>query len=142
MQLPFGLLSILPTLRLSSLAVLAQIRVVAKAQGTKVNFVLMILVKLLTLIFACYYLTLFHISINKASLIKVEGNQLLDATTVARLAISLSSAGVTQMHKIPGPEVMAIKAVAIIAMVIVMVMVMGRPMVGPIPWMPMINRGI
>ena len=61
--------------------------------------------------------------INEASLIIVKGDQLLDTTIVASLAILLSSAGVTHMHKMPGPEVRAMvtKAVAIRAVVIVMV---------------------
>ena len=46
LQLPFGLLSELPTLMLSSPAILTQIRVVAKAIVTKVNFILMTLVAL------------------------------------------------------------------------------------------------
>ena len=37
---------------------------------------------------------------------------------------------------------MASKAVSFKAMVVVMVVVIGRPMVGPIPWMPISNRGI
>ena len=54
-------------------------------------------------------------AINKASLIMGEGNQLLDATILASLAILLSSAGVTHMHKMLGPKVrvMATKAMAI-----------------------------
>ena len=71
-------------------------------------------------------------AINKASLIMVEGDQLLDATIVASLAIFLSSAGVTYMHKMLGPKVRVVvtKAMAIRAMVVVvMVMVVGRPMV-------------
>ena len=80
-------------------------------------------------------------AINEASLIKVKANQLLDATTVASLAILLSSGGVTQMHKMVGLEVsiVATKAMAIRAMVVVMVMVMvmvvlmGRLVVGPMP---------
>ena len=65
----------------------------------------------------------------------VEGNQLLDAAIVANLAISLSSARVTHMHKMRGPKVrvMATKAVAIRTVVIVMVVIMGRPMVEPMP---------
>ena len=45
----------------------------------------------------------------------VEGDQLLDATIVASLAILLSSAGATHMHKMPGPEVRVVvtKAMAI-----------------------------
>ena len=72
-------------------------------------------------------------AINEASLIVVKGDQLPDATTVESLAILLSSAKVTQMYKIPGPKVgvMATKAVAIRAVVMVTVLVMGRPMVGP-----------
>ena len=83
-------------------------------------------------------------AINEASLIIVEGNQLLDATTVVSLAILLSSAGVTHMHKMPGPEVRAMvtKAMAIKAMVVVMVIVVGRLMAEPMPWMPMSSRGI
>ena len=67
-------------------------------------------------------------AINKANLIIVKGNQLLDATIVASLAISLSSAGVTHMHKMLGPEVkiMATKAMAIRAMIIVMVCGYGQ----------------
>ena len=74
----------------------------------------------------------------------VKGNQLLDATIVASLAISLSSAGATHTHKMPGLEVrvMATKAMAIRAVVIVLVMVMGRPVVELIPWIPMSSRGI
>ena len=37
---------------------------------------------------------------------------------------------------------MATKAMVIRAMVLVMVMVVGRPMVKPMPWMPMSRRGI
>ena len=83
-------------------------------------------------------------AINKASLIVVKGDQLLDATIVASLAILLSSAGVTHMHKMLGPEVRVVvtKAVAIRAMVVVMVMVVGRPVVKPMLWMPMSSRGI
>ena len=85
--------------------------------------------------FVWHYLTLYHMDINKASLIMVEGDQLLDATIVASLAILLSSAGVTHMHKMPGPKVrvMATKAMAIRAMVLVMVVVIGRLMVEPMP---------
>ena len=83
-------------------------------------------------------------AINEASLIIVKGNQLLDTTIVASLAILLSSAGVTHMHKMPGPEVRAMvtKAVAIRAVVMVMVVVMGRLLVKPMPWMPMSSRSI
>ena len=83
-------------------------------------------------------------AIIEARLIMVEGNQLLDAIIVTSLAIFLSSAGATHMHKTLGPEVraMVIKAVVIRAVVVVMVVVMGRPMVEPMPWMPMSSRGI
>ena len=70
-------------------------------------------------------------------MIVVKGDQLLDATIVASLAILLSSNGVTHMHKMLGPEirVMATKAMAIRAVVIVMVVivVVGRPVVEPMP---------
>ena len=74
----------------------------------------------------------------------LEGNQLLDATIVTNLAILLSSAGATHMHKMPGPEVRAVvtKAVAIRPVVMVMVVVVGRLVVKPMLWMPMSNRGI
>ena len=42
----------------------------------------------------------------------------------------------------PKVRVVVIKAVAIRAMVVVMVMVVGRLMVEPLPWMPMSSRGI
>ena len=63
---------------------------------------------------------------------------------MASLAILLSSTVVTNMHKMPGSEVrvMATKAVAIRAMVVVMVVVVGRPMAEPISWMPMSSRDI
>ena len=83
-------------------------------------------------------------AINGAGLIVVKGNLLLDTTIVASLAILQSSAGVTHMHKMPGLKVrvMATKAIAITAVVVVIVMVMGRPVVKPMPWMPMSSRGI
>ena len=48
------------------------------------------------------------------------------------------------MPKMPGPEVrvIAAKAIAIRAMVIVLLMVVGRLIVKPMPWMPMSSRGI
>ena len=46
LQLPFGLLSELPTLMLLSLAILTQIGVMAKAKVAKSNFILMNLVAL------------------------------------------------------------------------------------------------
>ena len=48
------------------------------------------------------------------------------------------------MHIILGPKVRVVvtKAMAIRAVVVVMVMVMGRPMVKPMLWMPMSSRGI
>ena len=81
-------------------------------------------------------------AINEANLIMVEGNQLLDATTVASLAILLGSSGVTHIHKMLGPKVrvMATKTIAIGAVVMVMVVVMGRSVVKPMPWMS--SRGI
>ena len=83
-------------------------------------------------------------AIHEARLIIVEGGQLLDATTMASLALLLSSARVTKMLKMLGPEVrvVATKAMAIKAMVIVMVAIMGRPVVGPKLWMPMSIRDI
>ena len=74
-------------------------------------------------------------AINTASLIVVEGNQLPDATTVASLAISLSSAKTSQMHKILGPKVrvVATKAMAMRAMVLAIVMLMGRHIARRIP---------
>ena len=94
--------------------------------------------------FAWHYLTLFHVAINKASLIMVEGDQLLDVTIVESLTILLSSARVTHMHKMLGPKVRVVvtKAMAIRAMVMGIVMVMGRPVVEPMPRMPMSSRGI
>ena len=89
--------------------------------------------------FAWHYSTLYHMAINKARLIVVKGNQLLDVTIVASLAIFLSSSRVIHTHKMLGPEVriMVTKAMAIRAVVVVMVMVMGRLVVEPMPWMPM-----
>ena len=83
-------------------------------------------------------------AINKAGLIVVKGDQLLDATIVASLAIFQSSAGVTHMHIMPGPKVrvVATKAVAIRTMVMVMVVVMGSPVVEPMSWMLISSRGI
>ena len=48
------------------------------------------------------------------------------------------------MHKMPGSKVrvMANMAMAISAIVVVIVMVMGRPVAGPMLWMPMGGRGI
>ena len=79
-----------------------------------------------------------------ASLIVVKGNQPLDATIVATLAIVLSSAGVTHMYKMPGPEVrvMITTAVAIRAMIVALFVVVGRFVVAPMPWIPMSTRGI
>ena len=77
-------------------------------------------------------------------MIGVEGNQLPDATTVASLIISLISAGVSQMAKMLGPKVIvtANKAITIETVVMAILMLVGRPVVGPMPWMPMSNRGI
>ena len=48
------------------------------------------------------------------------------------------------MHKMLRPKVrvMATKAMAIRSLVIVMVIVVGRPIVRPMLWMAMISRGI
>ena len=85
--------------------------------------------------FTWHYSTLFYMAINKANLIVVKGNQLLDATIVESLAILLNSAGVTHMHKMLGPQVRAMvtKAMVTKAMVVVMVVIMGRPVVEPMP---------
>ena len=85
--------------------------------------------------FAWHYSILYYMAINDASLIVVKGHQLLDAIFVASLAILLSSAGVTHTHKMLGPEVRVIitKAMAIRAMVMVMAMFMGRPVLEPKP---------
>ena len=82
-------------------------------------------------------------AITKAILIIVEGNHLPDAF-VTTLSILINSARVAQKPKMPEPEVsvVATKAVAIKTMVIAMVGVMGKPVVRPMPWMPMIRRGI
>ena len=55
LQLPSGLLSMLSTLILLSLAVLIQIRTVAEAKVVRVDFTLMTLVAFLTPMFAWYY---------------------------------------------------------------------------------------
>ena len=83
-------------------------------------------------------------AINEANLIVVKSNLPLDNTSVASMAILLSSAGVTHMPKMLGPKVrvMATKAVAIRAVVVVMFVVVARPVVEPIPWIPMSSRGI
>ena len=83
-------------------------------------------------------------AIEKASLIIVKGNKLPDATTVASLAILLGSSGVTQMPKMPGPKVrvVATKDMAIMSIVVTMVMVVVRPVVRPMPYMPMSSKGI
>ena len=87
------------------------------------------------MMFVWHCSTLCHLTINEASLIMAKGDQLLDATIVASLAILLSSSGVTHTHKMPGPKVrvIAIKSIAIRAVVVVMVMVMGRPVAKPMP---------
>ena len=82
---------------LLSLAILTLIRAIAKARVTRVNFTLMNLVALLTLMSVWCHKTLNHVAIKVASFIMVEGNQLPDANTVASLAIFLNSFGVTQM---------------------------------------------
>ena len=85
--------------------------------------------------FAWHYLTLCHVAINKASMIMAEGDQLLDAIVLASLAILLSSARVTHIHELLGCKVRVVitNPVAISAMVMVMVMVVGRPVVQPMP---------
>ena len=55
LQLPFGSLSILPALMLLYLTIATQIKAMAKAKAAKVDFILMILAELLTLIFTWYY---------------------------------------------------------------------------------------
>ena len=77
-------------------------------------------------------------------MIVIKGNQLPDATTLASLEILLSSSRIIQMPKLLGPKVrvIATKAVAIKAMVIGIVGIMGRLKVRPILWMPMSHRGI
>ena len=74
----------------------------------------------------------------------VKGNQLLNATITASLAILLSSDGVPYMYKMPWPKVrvVATKVVAIRAVVVVLVVVMGRLMVEPMLWMPMSSKDI
>ena len=74
----------------------------------------------------------------------LEDNQLPDATIVASLDILLTSAGATQIPKMLGSniKIMATKSMAIKVMVVVMVMVIGRPMVWPMPWIPMSSLGI
>ena len=66
-----------------------------------------------------------------ARLILVEGNQLADVTEAAILVILLSSAGVTQMHKMMGPKVrvMATKKVTVKAMIVPIFGVTSRPLV-------------
>ena len=63
---------------------------------------------------------------------------------MANLSTLLSSARITQVPKVLGPKVRAVatKAMAIQAMVLVIVIDMGRPVVRPMPWMPMGSRGI
>ena len=144
LQLPYGFLSILHTLMQLFLVILTQFISIEKAKEVRVNFTLMTLVIHFTLIFAWHYKILYNMAINNASLIIVEGGQLLDATIAASLAISLSRSGVTQMHKVLRPKVgvMATKAIVIKAMVMVMFGVMGQPAVGPKLCMPISSRGI
>ena len=73
----------------------------------------------------------------------VKSDHLPGATTVASLTILLSSAGVMQMHGMQGPEVRVVpaKAMTIRAVLIVVVIVMGRPMVRSMPRMLMSGRG-
>ena len=83
-------------------------------------------------------------ALNEARLIMLEANQLPDATTIASLDILQSTAVVSQTPKILGPKVrmVATKTVALKVMVVVVVGFIGRPMFGPMPWMPMISRCI
>ena len=92
--------------------------------------------------FAWNYSILYRMAINEASLIVVEGNQLLDTTIVASLAILLSSARVNHTHKMLWPKVrvMVTKTVAIRAMVMVLLVVVIRPEVNRMPWMLMSSR--
>ena len=55
LQLPFRLLSELPTLMLLSLIILTPIRVIAKVKAINVDFIIMTLVALLTLMFSWHY---------------------------------------------------------------------------------------
>ena len=55
LQLPFGLVSVLPTLMLLFLAILTPIRATAKVKAVRVNCTLMTLVALLTLMFAWHH---------------------------------------------------------------------------------------
>ena len=82
-------------------------------------------------------------AINKAGLLAVEVNELPDDTIVASLGISLSSAGVSLMLKILGPEVRVIapKAMAIKAISMAIIRIIGRPVIGPMPWMLMSSNG-
>ena len=74
---------------------------------------------------------------HKGGLIVVEGSQLPNATTVSSLDNLLNNASVTQM-----PKMHEFKAMAIKDMLVVMVMVVGRPLVRPMPWFPMSSRDI
>ena len=74
LQLPFRLLSTLPAVMLLSPAILTHTRAMAKAMVDNLNFILMTLVALLTLMFAWHHYTLCHMAINEVSLIMVQGN--------------------------------------------------------------------
>ena len=78
------------------------------------------------------------------SLIIVEANQLLDASTLASLTILLNGASKNPMLKMPGSEVriVATKPIAIKTRVIAMLRVMGRTIFRPMLWISMISRGI
>ena len=77
----------------------------ADAKVARENFTPMTLVAPFTLMFAWQYWALDRMAINEFGLVLIERNQLPNATTVASLTISLSSSGVTQKHKMLGPEV-------------------------------------
>ena len=76
-------------------------------------------------------------AVNNASLIVIEGIQLLDATTLASLAIAPRSAGATQV-----PRILEVRAMATNTVVMVMVMVIGRSVVVPMPLIPISSRSI
>ena len=69
------------------LTILTQIKALDKAKVVRINLTLITLVVLLTLMFTWNYQILYFMAVNEVSLIVVEGNQLLDVTIVASLAI-------------------------------------------------------
>ena len=76
-------------------------------------------------------------------MILLEANQVPNIIDFVSLAISLNSAGATQICKMPGPKVrvVATKPMPIRAEVVAIVGFVGRPMVGPMPWMLVSRRG-